>query len=80
MQYRRAIKTSAPETLGGRIQPGQWIDYEGAKGRFMGWRRGVIWIAWGATARNPWRFRSFSQAYARSLNPLNPQIAQGEAA
>lgn len=63
MQYRSRIKTSAPETLGGRIQPGQWIDYEGSRGRFMGWRNGVIWIAWGQAATH--RFTTFAAAFNR---------------
>lgn len=60
MQYRPAIKTSRPELLHS-LQPGQWIDYAGAKGRFMGLRKGVTWIAWGKTATH--RFPAFANAY-----------------
>ena len=59
MKYAPTIRTSTPETVTG--QPGQWIDYNGALGRFMGRRNGVTWIAWGATARR--RFPAFAAAF-----------------
>jgi len=48
-RYRAAIATDKPETLTG-LQPGQWINYNGARGRYMGRRNGCQWIAWGGTA------------------------------
>jgi hypothetical protein len=60
MRYRKTIRTTNPQALSG-LHPGQWIDYEGAKGRFMGWRNGCIWIAWGGTARRS--FKTFARAY-----------------
>ena len=60
MKYRPTIRTDKPETIS--AQAGQWIDYNGALGRFMGRRRGVVWIAWGATARH--RFPAFAAAFA----------------
>lgn len=56
MRYVPMIHTNAPESLD--CQPGQWIDYEGARGRFYGRAGGVTWIAWGATARR--RFPRFA--------------------
>lgn len=60
MRYQPAIATNAPETLRG-LQPGQWINYNGAAGRYMGQRHGVQWIAWGATARK--RFARFAAVF-----------------
>lgn len=60
MKYQAAIRTNRPEMLRD-LQPGQWIDYAGAKGRWMGERKGVKWIAWGATASK--RFSAFANAY-----------------
>lgn len=59
MKYRPTIRTSDPETV--RAQAGQWIDYQGALGRFMGRRNGVVWIAWGDTARK--RFQRFAATF-----------------
>lgn len=60
MRYRATVETSAPETLRD-LQRGQWIRYDGARGRFMGWRNGVIWIAWGRTATHA--FERFADAF-----------------
>ena len=60
MKFQKAVKTSKPETLRG-LQSGQWIDYEGAKGRFVGVRHGIIWIAWGKSATS--YFTTFVRAY-----------------
>jgi hypothetical protein len=60
MRYQPAIKTSAPHELR-NLQPGQWIDYDGARGRFMGVRRGSHWIAWGGTATK--RFARFAAIF-----------------
>lgn len=60
MRYRATIRTNKPETLD-TLQPGQWIDYDGAQGRFMGRRSGTIWIAWGAAARR--QFGQFAAAF-----------------
>lgn len=58
-RYQPAIATSAPERL--ECQPGQWINYNGAVGRYMGRRKGTVWIAWGATARK--RFPAFAATF-----------------
>lgn len=60
MKFQAAIKTSNPHDLKG-LQAGQWIDYEGTQGRYMGRRNGTVWIAWGGTARE--RFSVFAQAF-----------------
>lgn len=60
-RYQAAICTSSPEALA--CQPGQWINYQGAIGRYMGRRKGVVWIAWGATARK--RFPTFAAVFNR---------------
>lgn len=60
MLYQPTVYTSAPETLRG-LQPGQWINYDGTTGRFMGITRGSIWIAWSETARK--RFPLFASAF-----------------
>lgn len=59
-RYVPAIATDAPESLRG-LQPGQWINYQGAIGRYMGQRNGCQWIAWGATARK--RFVKFAAVF-----------------
>lgn len=58
-RYAPAIRTSAPETV--KAQPGQWINYEGTRGRLMGQRNGSSWIAWGKTATH--RFPAFAAAF-----------------
>jgi hypothetical protein len=59
MRYQPAIRTTAPETV--RAQPGQWIAYGSARGRYMGQRNGCAWIAWGDTARR--RFPAFAATF-----------------
>lgn len=59
MRYVAAIRTDAPEAV--RAQAGQWINYNGARGRYMGTRRGCVWIAWGATATH--RFPKFAAIF-----------------
>lgn len=59
MRFQPTIRTDAPETV--RAQPGQWIDYEGCRGRYMGQRNGNAWIAWGRTATH--RFNRFARAF-----------------
>ena len=63
MRYTPAIKTSNPETLRAMpLQRGQWINYDGANARFCGVSpSGVIWIAYGRTARR--HFDVFARAY-----------------
>lgn len=63
MRYRPTIATNDPHNLAlfGRLQPGQWIAYGSARGRFMGVRNGTVWIAWAATARK--RFADFAAAF-----------------
>jgi hypothetical protein len=60
MRYVRAIVTSEPDKLA-QLQPGQWIDYAGARGRYMGERNGCKWIAWGSTATR--RFSRFAATF-----------------
>lgn len=52
MRYAAAIRTDSPELVDG--PRGQWINYQGARGRFCGRRDGVTWIAWGRTATHRW--------------------------
>jgi len=66
MAYQKTIHTSRPETLAG-LTPGQWINYDGTIGRYMGVSpHGTIWIAWGVTATR--YFKGFANAY--KLNAL----------
>lgn len=59
-KYLPTISTDAPETV--RAQPGQWISYQGARGRYMGVSRaGNVWIAWADTARK--RFAKFARVF-----------------
>ena len=78
MRYVPTIHTSNPELLSG-LQPGQWINYEGAKGRYMGRKNGCVWIAWNGTAAK--RFHIFARAFRSqgsekfrivSTKPLTP--------
>lgn len=62
-RYTATVRTCDPHALEA-LQPGQWIDYATgdeppARGRFYGRRGGVVWIAWGSTARR--RFARFAQ-------------------
>lgn len=59
MRYQPAIRTTSPETV--RAQPGQWITYGSARGRYMGQRNGSAWIAWGTTATH--RFPRFARIF-----------------
>ena len=59
MKYAPAIRTDAPETVS--AQPGQWINYGTARGRYMGRRNGCVWIAWGRTATH--RFPAFAAVF-----------------
>jgi hypothetical protein len=59
-RYLPTIATNAPEALAG-LRPGQWISYDGTRGRFMGVKNGCAWIAWGSTASR--RFSTFAAAY-----------------
>lgn len=60
MTYRKTVRVNKAEDIRD-LQPGQWIDYDGARGRFMGIRNGVHWVAWGSTATK--RFATFARAY-----------------
>lgn len=64
MKFRPIIRTNAPETLAG-LQAGQWIDYEGTRGRYMGHNGRTVWIAWSGAARK--RFPQFAAAYRASI-------------
>ncbi len=48
-RFQPAIATNCPEALAlkGLIKRGQFIDYEGTRGRYVGNRAGVVWYAWG---------------------------------
>ena len=61
MRFQPAIQTNTPETV--IAQPGQWISYNGSRGRYMGRRNGDVWIAWGKTATH--RFGKFAAAFNR---------------
>jgi hypothetical protein len=67
MRYQKVVIVSAADELGMPnwatigLQAGQWIKYNGAKGRFMGFRNGTVWIAWGSTATK--RFATFAKAF-----------------
>lgn len=76
MRYQLTIITDAPETLDG-LQPGQWIAYGGARGRFMGHRNGCAWIAWGSTATK--RFHRFAAAFAVAAVTVSASIAPAAA-
>jgi hypothetical protein len=58
--YFPTIDIKRPQMLRG-LQPGQWIRYEGARGRYMGRLGGVVWIAWGSSATK--RFHIFAAAF-----------------
>lgn len=73
MRYQTTITTDAPETLT-QLQPGQWIRYGAAQGRFMGHRNGCAWIAWGGTATK--RFSRFAAAFALTAATVAGSIAQ----
>jgi hypothetical protein len=63
--FTATVHTSAPETLSGRhLRRGQWIDYDGAIGRWVGVTNGgIIWIAWGNVARKRDMFRTICAAF-----------------
>jgi hypothetical protein len=63
MRYQPTIVTDTPDTLHG-LPVGQWINYDGVKGRFVGWRNGVLWVAWGITASR--HFKQFAEAFKSS--------------
>lgn len=64
MCYLPTVKVTHPQRLIG-LRPGQWIDYNGAKGRFMGRTGSTVWIAWGGTARK--RFHIFAKAFKTEM-------------
>jgi hypothetical protein len=61
--YSKKIFVRQPQDLRGLI-PGQWIDYEGATGRYMGRTKMTVWIAWGRTATHD--FKTFADAFKRT--------------
>lgn len=61
-RYAPTIRTNSPETV--KAQPGQWIDYQGTRGRYMGSRNGSSWIAWGRSASH--RFPAYAAAFRRA--------------
>ena len=62
MRFQPAIKTNCPEALafGGKLKRGQFIDYEGTRGRYVGNRAGVVWFAWG---RCNAKFKTMCEAF-----------------
>lgn len=64
MCYLPTVKVTHPQLLTG-LRPGQWIDYDGAKGRYMGRTGSTVWIAWGGTARK--RFHIFAAAFRKEM-------------
>jgi hypothetical protein len=60
-RYTAALRLDDPREAILVAQPGQWINYNGARGRYMGYRRGIYWIAWGTTATR--RFQRFAAIY-----------------
>jgi hypothetical protein len=69
--YFPTIQVKRPQMLRG-LQPGQWIDYEGRRGRYMGRTGVVVWIAWGSTATK--RFAQFAAAF-RAQRDRKPFVA-----
>lgn len=65
MLYLPKIKVTRPQQLRG-LHPGQWIEYEGVTGRFMGRLGMTVWIAWGGAARK--RFATFAKAFHAQRN------------
>ena len=64
MRYQATVSisdTSHDGIAALRMHPGQWVDYDGSQGRFMGLRNGCVWIAWAGTARK--RFATFALAF-----------------
>lgn len=59
MRFQATIKTSNPESLA-NLQAGQWIDYLGAKARYMGVRNGTVWIMWHGKGKS---FKTFAAAF-----------------
>ncbi|QWY83632.1 hypothetical protein [Rhizobium phage RHph_X2_26] len=60
MTYQKTVDIRRAEDIKG-LQPGQWINYDGARGRFMGIKNGCHWVAWGETAKR--RFARFADAF-----------------
>jgi hypothetical protein len=69
--YFPKIVVKRPQMLRG-LRPGQWIEYEGATGRYMGRVGCTVWIAWGSTATK--RFAQFAAAFRaqRDRPPFRP--------
>lgn len=74
MHYIPKVIVKRPQQLRG-LQPGQWIEYEGSTGRFMGRGNATVWIAWGGTARK--RFAQFAAAF-RKERDRKPFVANWE--
>lgn len=65
-----AVATSAElEALMPTLQRGQWVNLRGARGRVVG-QGASVWIAWGGTASNPYRFRKMCAGFKRTLTPV----------
>ncbi len=60
MRYLPKVKVTHAQYLSG-LRPGQWIDFEGSTGRFMGRIGKTVWIAWGGAATK--RFATFAKAF-----------------
>jgi hypothetical protein len=62
MMYFPTIKTAFPRRLTG-LATGQWIDFQGARGRYVGRGKKTIWIAWGKVACDPKLFKIYCDAF-----------------
>lgn len=60
MRYLPKVAVTHPQHLSG-LRPGQWIDYQGSTGRYMGRIGKTVWIAWGGAARK--HFATFAKAF-----------------
>jgi hypothetical protein len=69
--YFPTIHIKKPQMLRG-LRPGQWINYEGSQGRYMGRIGMTVWIAWGSTATH--RFKQFAAAF-RAQRDRKPFVA-----
>lgn len=57
-----------PRELMPYLQPGQWVDAGGAKGRFLGVKKksGIVVVAWSGNVKG-WKTREDQKDYIRTL-------------
>lgn len=70
--YFPKIIVKRPQQIRG-LRPGQWIEYEGATGRYMGRIGCVVWIAWGGAATK--RFAKFAAAFRKQRDRAPFQLS-----